>query len=66
MRGVIVNLTSFLKSQKTEEVVSRILQLIESMKKGIFTPSRERNELSITLGNPEHIGRTRGLGKQKT
>jgi hypothetical protein len=48
---------------ETEEVVSRILKYAEDKEKGIFTPSRERDELSLGLGNTEHIGRTRGLGK---
>jgi hypothetical protein len=51
---------------KTEEAVSRILKLAEDTEKGTFTPSRERDELSIGLGNPEHIGRTRRLGKLVT
>jgi hypothetical protein len=34
--------------------------------KGMFVPSRERDELSLGLGNPEHPGRTRGLGKRTT
>jgi hypothetical protein len=55
-----------LAEMETEEAVSRILKLAEDTKKGTFTPSRERDELSVGLGNPEHIGRTRGLGKQVT
>jgi hypothetical protein len=51
---------------ETEEAVSRILKLAEDTDKGTFTPSRERDDLSIGLGNPEHIGRTRGLGKLVT
>jgi hypothetical protein len=38
----------------------------EDMEKGTFVPSRERDELSLGLGNPEHPGRTRRLGKQTT
>jgi hypothetical protein len=48
---------------ETEEAVSRILKLAENTEKGTFTPSRERDELSVGLGNPEHTDRTRGLGK---
>nr|TKW32130.1 LOW QUALITY PROTEIN: hypothetical protein SEVIR_2G149500v2 [Setaria viridis] len=32
--------------------------------KGLFKPSRERDELTLALGNPEHIGRVRGPGKR--
>jgi len=38
----------------------------EDIEKGSFTPSREKDELSLGLGNPEHIGHVRGLGKHKT
>ena len=30
--------------------------------KGTFRPKRENGELTRTLGNPEHPGRTRGKG----
>jgi hypothetical protein len=49
---------------ETEEVVSKILKLAEDKEKGAFNPSRERDELTVALGNPEHIGRTRRLGKR--
>jgi hypothetical protein len=42
---------------ETTEAVSRILKYDEGNEKGTFTPSRERGELSLGLGNPEHIGR---------
>ena len=51
---------------ETEEAVSRILKYAEDKEKGLFTPSRERDELSLGLGNSEHPGRTRGIGKQMT
>jgi len=50
----------------TQEAVSRIMKYSEDIKKGSFTPSREKDELSLGLGNPEHTGRVRGLGKHKT
>jgi hypothetical protein len=53
-------------AEETEEAVSRILKCVEDSENGVFTPSRERDELSVGLGNPEHIGRTRGLGKLVT
>jgi hypothetical protein len=51
---------------ETEEAVSRILKYVEDAENDTFTPSRERDELSLGLGNPEHTGRTRGLGKLVT
>jgi hypothetical protein len=49
---------------KTGEVVSKILKLAKDKENGAFNPSRERDELTVALGNPEHTGRTRGLGKR--
>ena len=59
---------SNLKFDKTEtqEAVSRILKYADDKEKGSFNPSRERDELSLGLGNKEHIGHTRGLGKRTT
>ena len=51
---------------KTQEAVSRILKYAKDKEKGSFNPSRERDQLSLGLGNKEHIGRTRGLGKRMT
>ena len=51
---------------ETQEAVSRILKYAEDKEKGSFNPSRERDELSLGLGNKEHTGRTRGLGKRTT
>ena len=45
---------------ETQEAVSRILKYVEDKEKGSFNPSRERDELSLGLGNKEHTGRTRG------
>ena len=51
---------------ETQEIVSKILKYAEDKEKGSFNPSRERDELSLGLGNNEHIGHTRGLGKRMT
>ena len=51
---------------ETQEAVSRILKYAEDKEKGSFNPSRERDELSLSLGNNEHTCRTRGLGKRMT
>ena len=45
---------------ETQEAVSRILKYAKDKEKGSFNPSRERDELSLDLGNKEHTGRTRG------
>ena len=51
---------------ETQEAISRILKYAEDKKKGSFNPYRERDELSLGLGNNEHTGRTRELGKRMT
>ena len=45
---------------ETQEAVLRILKYAEDKEKGSLKSSRERDELSLGLGNNEHIGRTRG------
>jgi hypothetical protein len=49
-----------------EEAVSKILKYAKDKEKGSFKPSRERDELSLTLENSEHTGRTRDLRKRTT
>ena len=51
---------------ETQEAVSRILKYAEDKDKSSFNPFRERDELRLGLGNKEHTGRTRGLGKRTT
>ena len=51
---------------ETQEAVSRILKYAKDKENGSFNPSRERDELSLGMGNNEHIGRTRGLEKRMT
>ena len=51
---------------ETEQAVSKILKYGEEKEKGSFKASRERDELSLALGNPEHIGHVRGIGKRTT
>ena len=38
----------------------RQLKYAKDKEKGSFNPSKERDELSLGLGNKEHTGRTRG------
>jgi hypothetical protein len=42
---------------ETKQAVLKILKYVEDKEKGSFKPSRERDELSLALENPEHIGR---------
>ena len=52
--------------RETQEAVSRILKYAEDKEKGSFNPYRERDELSLCLGNNEDTGCTKGLGKRMT
>ena len=38
----------------------------EEKLQGSFKPSRERDDLSLALGNPEYTGRVKGIGKRTT
>ena len=40
----------------------KLLVGIEEARSGVFDPKRENDELTRALGNPEHPGRTRGMG----
>ena len=40
--------------------VKKLQQYIEVAQQGTFVPDREKDELTMALGNPEHPGRTRG------
>ena len=40
----------------------KLVVAIEEARTGVFTPSKENDELTRSLGNPEHPGRTRGKG----
>ena len=39
-----------------------LLVAIEEARSGLFEPNKENDELTCALGNPEHPGRTRGMG----
>ena len=51
---------------ETEQAVSKILKYGEEKLQGSFKPSRERDDLSLALGNPEYTGRVKGIGKRTT
>ena len=40
----------------------KLLVAIEEARSGVFQPNRENDKLRRALGNPEHPGRTRGMG----
>jgi hypothetical protein len=54
--GKIIALASLEKASK------ELLKAIEAAQEGQFHPDRENDELTLALGNPEHGGRTRGVG----
>ena len=45
-----------------DEAEDKLLVAIEEARSGLFKPNRENDELTRALGNPEHPGRTRGMG----
>ena len=45
----------------TDEAAKNILVMATKQKEGSFKPSRERDTLSVGLGNPEHPGRVHGI-----
>jgi hypothetical protein len=48
--------------QKIQEVANRLQEAIEAVAQETLEPDREKDELTYTLQNPEHPGRTRGKG----
>jgi hypothetical protein len=54
--GKIIALASLEKASK------ELLKAIKDAQDGAFQPDRENDELTRALGNPEHGGRTRGVG----
>lgn len=53
---------SLVFGDQLRELAERLLELIRKSERGEFIPDRDRDELTAALGNPEHPGRTRGLG----
>ncbi|KAK1609754.1 hypothetical protein QYE76_033427 [Lolium multiflorum] len=45
--------------EKIEEIVPKLITAIEQVRKGEYIPDRENDELTLALGNPEHVGRVR-------
>ena len=67
-RSTSIEASSGLKfnNPETEQAISKILKYAKNKQNGSFKPSKERDELSLALGNSKHTGRTRGLGKIMT
>ncbi|RCV25390.1 hypothetical protein SETIT_5G162700v2, partial [Setaria italica] len=53
---------SFVFGQELREAAMRLVELIKSTAEGSFVPDREKDELTMALGNPEHPGYCRGKG----
>ena len=47
---------------KIQLAAQRLQEAIQAVAERTFQPDRERDELTYTLGNPEHPGHTRGKG----
>ena len=53
---------SFVISDAIREAADRLEVALKAMSEGSFKPDREKDELTYTLGTPEHIGCVRGMG----
>jgi len=53
---------SFVTSVAIREVADRLDEALKAVSEGNFKPYREKDELTYTLGIPEHTGRIRGMG----
>ena len=48
--------------EKIAKITPLLVDAIEKVRKGEYIPDRENDELTLALGNPEHVGRIRALG----
>ena len=48
-----------------DEAMKSIFAVAGMQQEGKFTPRRERDILSVGLGNPEHPGRVRGISSKE-
>ena len=53
---------SLIFGEDLRELALRLLDIIKKSERGEFVPDRDRDELTLALGNKEHPGRTRGVG----
>ena len=49
-------------NDKIRQPAEKLVHAIDLSSQGLFHPDREKDELSLALGNPEHLGRTTGYG----
>ena len=47
--------------KKIEKITKELVDAIDKVRKGVYIPDRENDELTLALGNPEHVGRVRTL-----
>jgi hypothetical protein len=52
------------KKKEVGEVQQKALQVATKQRLGLFRSDRENNQLKEALGNPERVGRIRGVGSQ--
>jgi hypothetical protein len=52
------------KKKEVAAVQEKALQVATRQRLGLFQPDMEKDQLNGALGNPEHIGRIRGIGSQ--
>ena len=48
--------------EKIETITPLLIDAIDRVRKGTYIPDREKDELTLALGNPEHVGRVRTAG----
>lgn len=53
---------SLIFGDEIHEAAHRLTDAVEASSQGMFRPDREKDELTLALQNPEHLGRTRGRG----
>ena len=52
------------KEPRVEQVIERVMKVVEEEKQGRFMTDREKDQLTAALGNPEHSGRLRAVSSQ--
>ena len=48
--------------EKIEYITKELVDAIDKVRRGVYVVDREKDELSLALGNPEKVGRVRGYG----
>ena len=48
--------------EKIKYITKELVDAIDKVRRGVYVVDREKDELSLALGNPEHVGRLRGYG----